>query len=521
MDTSDLIREHLRAARLEQYLRDAKAAGLAAEQVRNFVSAGLVMQARQLMASAAARECDRPCDHHEDDPCHDGCAPTWIGYGGARGGGKSHWGLGQVFCDDCARVPGLKFLYLRKVGKAGREAVQDLRRDVLHSTPHEYKVQEGVLIRRDNGSRVILGHFQTEKDIDNYLGLQYDGALIEEATQLTFRKVTDINTCVRTSKPGWRPRKYLTTNPGNIGHAWFKAMFIGPLRREAETTTRFIQATVRDNRFVNVGYRRQLEDLHGWQRRAWLDGDWEIAAGMYFTGWREEAHTRGNVEVQGSWDVWVSLDYGFTHFTVAYLLAQDGDGNVFAVDEHAARRTLVPDHCKALDAMLDRNGVAKRRLKGTFAGEDVFSTQSDGGTIAREYSENGWPLIPANTDRINGWAEVQRRLGDPGGVPPRTPTLFVSRSCPRLIECLPTMIHNPNRPEDVLKVDCDDEGNGGDDAADAIRYGVQAARKPSSTIAGPGTSAKPLPRDGPRRSQDDERNRRDEGRGGKRKMYGN
>jgi hypothetical protein len=30
--------------------------------------------------------------------------------------------------------------------------------------------------------------------------------------------------------------------------------------------------------------------------------------------------------------------------------------------------------------------------------------------------------------------------------------------------------HDPNRPEDVLKVDADEEGVGGDDCADALRY---------------------------------------------------
>jgi hypothetical protein len=32
------------------------------------------------------------------------------------------------------------------------------------------------------------------------------------------------------------------------------------------------------------------------------------------------------------------------------------------------------------------------------------------------------------------------------------------------------MQHDPNRPEDVLKVDVDDDGVGGDDAADCFRY---------------------------------------------------
>ena len=42
--------------------------------------------------------------------------------------------------------------------------------------------------------------------------------------------------------------------------------------------------------------------------------------------------------------------------------------------------------------------------------------------------------------------------------------------CARLLECLPSLQHDPNRPEDVLKVDADEEGIGGDDAADACRY---------------------------------------------------
>jgi len=59
-------------------------------------------------------------------------------------------------------------------------------------------------------------------------------------------------------------------------------------------------------------------------------------------------------------------------------------------------------------------------------------------------------------------------FGDPeNGV--RT-TLFIHQRCKRLIETLPTLQHDPNRPEDVLKVDADEDGIGGDDAADALRY---------------------------------------------------
>jgi hypothetical protein len=52
-----------------------------------------------------------------------------------------------------------------------------------------------------------------------------------------------------------------------------------------------------------------------------------------------------------------------------------------------------------------------------------------------------------------GEAEFLHRLGDPAnGVPPR---LFIHERCARLVECLPSLQHDPNRPEDVLKVDAD------------------------------------------------------------------
>jgi len=35
---------------------------------------------------------------------------------------------------------------------------------------------------------------------------------------------------------------------------------------------------------------------------------------------------------------------------------------------------------------------------------------------------------------------------------------------------LPALQHDPNRPEDVLKVDAVEDGVGGDDAADCLRY---------------------------------------------------
>jgi hypothetical protein len=69
-------------------------------------------------------------------------------------------------------------------------------------------------------------------------------------------------------------------------------------------------------------------------------------------------------------------------------------------------------------------------------------------------------------------AEILHRLGDPKlGLPSAgdvAPRLFIHERCARLVECLPVLQHNPNRPEDVLKIDADEDGVGGDDAADGL-----------------------------------------------------
>jgi hypothetical protein len=175
------------------------------------------------------------------------------------------------------------------------------------------------------------------------------------------------------------------------------------------------------------------------------------------------------------------LDYGFNHYTVALLGCTDSDGNLFVVDEHAARHWVPERHAEAIKAMLQRHRVSlvsswkySIALRRFVAGADLFARQSTGATIARQYSDLGITLRPANTDRVNGWAEIIKRLGDPdASVRPR---LFIHRRCARLVDCLPALQHDPNRPEDVLKVNPDDDGIGGDDSADALRYLV--ASKP-------------------------------------------
>jgi phage terminase large subunit len=453
----------------ERFLTAAHSAGCPPDQVRNFLSAGIVLQPKQLAFAAAARLCDRPG------------GPTEVALGGARGPGKSHGLLCQLG-DDGLRHAGLKALLLRKVGGSAKEGFETLLPKTIG--PLGRYTPSHSIFRFHNSSSLRLGHFQNERDIDKYLGLEYDVVAIEEATTLSASKKTAVFSCCRSpTDSGWRARKYLSTNPGGVGHAWFKQRFVIPFRNGAETETRFIPCTVDDNRFAAAEYVAFLDGLTGWLKAAWRYGDFDIAAGQYFTTWSHDRIVRPDVEAMPHWRTWLALDYGFTHYTAAYLFAQDGDGTVYVIDEHAERRWLVERHAAALDAMLARHSVPKHRIETTVAGGDVFARRHNGNTVAEEYAAHGYDLSPANDDRVNGAAEVLRRLGDPdAGI---QPSLVISSRCARLIECLPSLEHDPHRPEDVLKTDTDDNGLGGDDAYDAARYGLMVAASRRELVAGP------------------------------------
>ncbi len=451
---------------LQQFVDSAIAAGCPADQARNFVCAAIILQPKQLAASAAARLCDLP----------DG--PTAVGYGGARGGGKSYWLLAQIGADDCQRFPGLKCLLLRKGLKPNLENFEDLRQRLFHSLPHSFNGSSNLLTFQ-NASRIFVKHYHSEKEIDSFLGLEYDLIGVEEATTLTQRKYEDIKTCCRTSKPNWRPRIYSTTNPGGVGHQWYHSLFVQPFESRTESSTRFIPARVDDNRFNNADYKSVLAACTGWQREAWLNGAWNILAGQFFSNFQPAVHVLPSFDENLAVEWFAAMDYGFSHYTVILLGCRDANDNIYVVDEHAERHWVLQRHAAAANAMFLRHQLLpgssdgtpesrRRHLARFVAGGDLFSTESCGLSIAAQLDTFGLRLRPANTNRVQGWTEILRRLGDPAaGIPA---TLFIHQRCSRLVACLPCLPRNPDEPADVLKTSPNDEGLGGDDAADALRY---------------------------------------------------
>ena len=474
--TKAVKKETLLDIAIREFTIDAAKHGCPQDQVFNFLKAGVFIQAKQLEFAATARTCDLP----------DG--PKTILCGGGRGSAKSHGILAQIFCDDCQRVAGLKVLFLRKVGRANKEQIQDFRKKLLGGLPHNYREQAST-ITFENGSLVVLGNFKDEKDIDKYLGLEYDLIYIMESNQLTQSKKMNIVSCLRTNKTNWRTRVYQDTNPGGIDHVANKALFIDGRwlwngvtyeKIGVETETRYIHSTVDDNKFVDAEYKTNvLEKYVGWQREAWLHGNWEFMAGAFFSNFHADVHvypnpvTTLNERAITRW--FAGLDYGYSHPTAFCLCCEDEDGNVFVVAEYGASNTLIEEHAANIRDLCALHNLDVGDLEFIAAGKDCFRVDKDGSTVATEYQERGILLTPTQIDRVNAWSQVAEVFGDiQHQIKPRC---FIHKNCVNLIQQIQCAQSDPKKPNDILKMNASSEGDGsdGDDYLESARNSLVMA----------------------------------------------
>lgn len=452
------------------WLAGAKA-GCPRDQMERFTIAGQLLQPKQLEIAAACRQCDLPG------------GPKAILVGGGRGSAKSHGLFVQIFCDDCQRVAGLKCLFIRKVGQANKEQVGDFVKKILFRLPHKYKESAPSKVEFPNGSFVIIGNFKDEKDIDKYLGLEYDLIYIMESNQLTQSKKINILSCLRTNKTDWRPRCYMDTNPGGIDHVASKRLFVDPWKLEMaggpkQTETRYIHSTVDDNKFVNADYKSYLEKLVGWQRAAWLDGSWEFMAGAFFANFYPDVHvypnpvTSLNSRAIVRW--FAGLDYGYSHPTAFVLCCEDENGNIFVVATYSAANTIIEEHSANIRDLCALQNLEVEELEFIAAGRDCFRTDKDGSTVGTEYQERGIVLTPTQIDRVNAWSQVAEVFGDvQRQIKPRC---FIHKNCEELIFQIQAAQSDPKKPNDILKMNADAEsGEGGDDLLEAFRNAVVMA----------------------------------------------
>lgn len=462
---------------LENCLKTAKEAGCPSDQVENFLKKGYVPFPWQWEFHSGARQADKK----------DG--PVDLGLGGARGPGKSHAVPSQVGLDDCQRVSGLKGLFLRQTGVSAKESFEDLIDKTLKGRI-SYTYASNVL-RFENGSKVILGGFRDERDLDKYIGIEYDLIIIEELNQLSKERILKLKGSLRTSKENWRPRLYTSFNPGGKGHSWVKDRYVLPYKTALENETRFYPSTYKVNLFLNKEYIDYLEGLQGNLGKAWRDGEWDLFAGQYFTEWRTSIHTCKPFVIPFDWKHFCGLDYGYSAQASLGWYAIDPNGTLYRYKEFYGNKhtgsqlgekfvQMTNPSEKIQYIVCDPSFWAKRgEDDNALSTAEKFENRIK--EILKSISSNlssptiSMPaLIKGNNDRITGWLEIREWLKPFEKEGKLTAKLQVFSTCREFLRTFPALTHSINNPED-LETDSEDHG------ADELRYVIMSRPQPLET----------------------------------------
>ena len=407
-------------------------------------------------------------------------------YGGAKGGGKSK-GLQLIMLLR-------RFKYSNSTGAIFRRTYPELEgnhiRPLFQAFPQlrSYWNESKKLLSLPNGSTLQFCHCNNEADVDLYQGREFHDLAIDEAGQWPesmFRRLLGSN---RSSSPGIAPRAILTGNPGGIGHGWLKRLFIEKRFNEREVSKdyAFIQALVDDNQALmanDPAYVQRLEsEPNEALRKAYRYGDWNIFAGQYFQEISKEIHMVKPFSIPPHWNRFGAYDYGFNHPAAFGWFANDEDGNTYLYREFIQAQLRVDQFAKQLSAYADT-----AQLYPIVAGHDCWTQKNvlkDTGqppTVAEEFLAHGINLSRAVIDRVQGAAQLRSYLAWQGK-PNKKPRLFIFENCPVSFDTISRMVHDPDKVEDVLKVDAT-EGDpySGDDAYDMVRYGLMS--RPAITDA--------------------------------------
>ena len=402
-------------------------------------------------------------------------------FGGAKGGGKSR-GLRNVLLKRLLQRAGTHSAIFRRTYE---ELEANHIRKILEEHPSLvdcYNKQEH-LITLPNGSTLEFCHCRYPADVDLYQGREFDDLAIDEVGQWSEGMFQTLRGSNRTSKPGIKPRLLLTGNPGGIGHKWLKRLFVDRdyNSREDPADYGFVASRVYDNPALmenDPDYVKRLEaEPNEVLRRAFLYGDWDLQAGQFFNELSREVHLlHPAFVVQPHWRRFGSFDPGFNHPATFGWFAVDEDGNVCLYRYYLARGQRIDQIAAYIHQFPD-----SKALYEVVAGGDAFARGREGSpsieTQFRDLPENlRLRLMPANIDRIQGAAMVRAYLAHkdlPTGIV--GPRFFIAYDCKPVFENLANMIHDPSRPEDVLKVDATDtDVLAGDDLYDMVRMGLMS-----------------------------------------------
>ena len=396
---------------------------------------------------------------------------AYIFWGGARGGGKTHFSLmAAVYCS--RKFPGLRTVAIRETYPELEECFIENLQEKYPEDVFNYTYRDKTRTAKfKNGSSIIFRSCDNEDAARRIRGLEFQFMIIDEANNLDYKTIERLRGSLRRTKDmPFMPTLLMTGNPGGRSDLYFKTHYIYPDYKRWEKNELkykdkyiFIPAKVYDNPYIGSEYIENLEGLSDDLRRAWLDGDWNIFEGQFFTMWDEKAHVVQRFAIPDDWERKASIDLGYTtrHPTCVYFAAQDPVyKTLYLYDEYVA--SGVPEQF----AREIKSKMGDQPFTQFFADPSMFGDTKNRLmeiSTAQIFRNEGIFLLPANNNRVDGWRVMKQWLywGER-----QKPMLRVFENCTYFRETIPSLTYDRRHTTSGEDLDTKQA----DDPADCIRY---------------------------------------------------
>lgn len=465
-----------------------------------------------------------------DCPIEEAC------YGGGRGFGKTDC-LIVDFGKDVGRGYGKdwKGILLRKTMDELREVI-DKSYDIFGSIfPGASFNQTEKIWYFPDGETLKLRFMEHPRDYYHYHGHQYTWLGWEELTTwATNECYKPMLSLVRTKNPNIKCRVRSTTNPYGPGHNWVCSRFgfdelyqSGKIIGEVKTETMKNPLTGEEMTLSRVGIQGHLSEnfvlLHAQpdypikvkeaarsdaEERAWVDGDWSVAAGGIFDDiWMKVKHKMviPPFEVPSSWIIDRAFDWGSAApFSVGWWAESDGTdlrlsdgrvistvpGDLFRIAEwygwngqpNTGLKLLASEIAQGIVEREITMGIRDRVREGV-ADSSIFD-DNNGNCIADDMAqtvrlEDGtthrgitWQPADKGPGSIQqGCEQIRKMMKSHTAQGPReAPGLFVVDTCRQWLRTVPTIPRSESKPNEH-------DTKAEDHAVDETRYRVRMERR--------------------------------------------
>ena len=423
-------------------------------------------------------------------------------YGGALGGGKSYflrW-IAVRLLANYAKDFGLEYVQVmlacedypslkdRQIGKMAREFPQWL--GTMYVDHKEYG--RCFILHKAYGSGVIC--LRNLDDPAKYQSAEFAAILVDELTKNDLNTFTDLR--MRLRWPGIPDMSCVflgATNPGGIGHAFVKALwmdkifpdeFLKPV--DYSKTFGYIPSKAEDNPYLDDAYWAGLQTLPPHLRAAFRDGSWDLFKGQAFQEWSRSYHVvdpmyfehkdgKKRLHPEGA-PLFMTFDWGFgAPFSIGWWWI-DSDGRKYRFSEWYGWSGSPNQGMRISDTEIAAGIIKREQIMGISTVEErlglkvynpqvsrlcdptCFNKKPDyrgGGQMpstAEIFMNAGLILTPGDPSRALKYRQFHEHLKvphDDEGKVNGVPMIQIYSDCSHFIRTVPALILDEHNIEDV------------------------------------------------------------------------